>query len=44
MRVRDLLSVPGLGLRLLTDVTGLDRAIEHVYTTDLLDPGRYLTP
>jgi PucR C-terminal helix-turn-helix domain/Purine catabolism regulatory protein-like family/GGDEF-like domain len=44
LRVRDLLSVPGLGLRLLTDVTGLDRAIEHVYTTDLLDPGRYLTP
>jgi len=44
LRVRDLLSVPGLGLRLLTDVTGLDRAIKHVYTTDLLDPGRYLTP
>ena len=44
MRVRDLLSMPGLGLRLLTDVTGLDRAIKHVYTTDLPDPGRYLTP
>jgi hypothetical protein len=44
LRVRDLLSVPGLGLRLLTDVTGLDRAIKHVYTTDLPDPGRYLTP
>ena len=43
MRVRDLLDVPGLGLRLLTDVTGLDRAITHVYTTDLPDPGRYLT-
>jgi len=43
LRVRDLLSVPGLGLRLLTDVTGLDRAIKHVYTTDLPDPGRYLT-
>jgi hypothetical protein len=39
-----LLDVPGLGLRLLTDVTGLDRAIRHVYTTDLPDPGRYLTP
>jgi hypothetical protein len=39
-----LLDVPGLGLRLLTDVTGLDRAIQHVYTTDLPDPGRYLTP
>jgi PucR-like helix-turn-helix protein/purine catabolism regulatory family protein/diguanylate cyclase with GGDEF domain len=44
LRVRDLLGVPGLRLRLLTDVTGLDRAIKHVYTTDLLDPGRYLTP
>jgi hypothetical protein len=43
VRVRDLLDVPGLGLRLLTDVTGLDRAITHVYTTDLPDPGRYLT-
>ncbi|MGD0063526.1 MAG: helix-turn-helix domain-containing protein [Streptosporangiaceae bacterium] len=42
--MRDLLDVPGLGLRLLTDVTGLDRAIKHVYTTDLPDPGRYLTP
>jgi len=44
LRVRDLLTVPGLGLRLLTDVMGLDRAIKHVYTTDLPDPGRYLTP
>ena len=44
LRVRDLLDVPGLGLRLLTDVAGLDRVIRHVYTTDLLDPGRYLTP
>jgi hypothetical protein len=43
LRVRDLLDVPGLGLRLLTDVTGMDRAIKHVYTTDLPDPGRYLT-
>jgi hypothetical protein len=43
LRVRDLLDVPGLGLRLLTDITGLDRAINHVYTTDLPDPGRYLT-
>jgi sugar diacid utilization regulator len=43
VRVRDLLDVPGLGLRLLTDVTGMDRAIRHVYTTDLPDPGRYLT-
>ncbi len=44
LRVRDLLSVPGLRLRLLTDVSGVDRVIEHVYTTDLPDPGRYLTP
>jgi Purine catabolism regulatory protein-like family/AAA ATPase domain len=44
LRVRDLLEVPGLGLRLLTDVSGEDRVIRHVYTTDLPDPGRYLTP
>jgi len=44
LRVRDLLGVPGLGLRLLTDVSGVDRVIGHVYTTDLPDPGRYLTP
>ena len=44
MRVRDLLDVPGLGLRLLTDVSGADRVIRHVYTTDLPDPTRYLTP
>ncbi len=44
MRVRDLLDVPGLGLSLLTDVAGMDRTIRHVYTTDLPDPSRYLTP
>ena len=44
MRVRELLDVPDLGLRLLTDVAGMDRAIRHVYTTDLPDPSRYLTP
>ena len=44
MRVRDLLDVPDLRLRLLTDVAGMDRAIGHVYTTDLPDPSRYLTP
>ena len=43
LRVRDLLDVPGLGLRLLTDVSGLDRVIQHVFTTDLPDPSRYLT-
>src|SRR5579871_2603624 len=44
LRVRDLLDVPGLGLRLLTDGAGADRVIRHLYTTDLPDPGRYLTP
>src|ERR1700677_4158316 len=44
LRVRDLLDVPGLGLRLLTSVADLDRVIKHVYTTDLPDPSRYLTP
>ena len=44
MRVRDLLDVPDLRLRLLTDVSGMDRTIRHVYTTDLPDPSRYLTP
>jgi hypothetical protein len=44
VRVRDLLDVPDLRLRMLTDVAGMDRAIRHVYTTDLPDPSRYLTP
>ena len=44
MRVRELLDMPDLGLRLLTDVAGMDRAIRRVYTTDLPDPSRYLTP
>jgi len=44
LRVKDLLDVPDLGLRLLTNVADLDRSIEHVFTTDLPDPGRYLTP
>jgi sugar diacid utilization regulator len=44
LRVRDLLDLPGLGLRLLTDVAGADRVITHVFTTDLPDPSRYLTP
>jgi hypothetical protein len=43
VRVRELLDVPDLGLRLLTDVAGMDRAIVRVYTTDLPDPSRYLT-
>ncbi len=44
MRIRDLLDVPGLGLSVLTDVSGMDQTIRHVYTTDLPDPSRYLTP
>jgi hypothetical protein len=44
LRVKDLLDVPDLGLRLLTSVADLDRSIKHVFTTDLPDPGRYLTP
>jgi Purine catabolism regulatory protein-like family/PucR C-terminal helix-turn-helix domain/GGDEF-like domain len=44
VRVRELLDVPGLGLRLLTDVAGMERTIRRVYTTDLPDPSRYLTP
>jgi sugar diacid utilization regulator len=43
VRVRELLDVPDLGLRLLTDIAGMDRAIRRVYTTDLPDPSRYLT-
>jgi len=43
VRVRDLLDVPGLGLSLLTGVSGMDQTIRHVYTTDLPDPSRYLT-
>jgi hypothetical protein len=43
VRVRELLDVPDLGLRLLTDIAGMDRAILRVYTTDLPDPSRYLT-
>jgi len=44
VRVRDLLDLPGLGLSLLTDVSGMDQTIRHVYTTDLPDPSRHLTP
>jgi purine catabolism regulatory family protein/PucR-like helix-turn-helix protein/diguanylate cyclase with GGDEF domain len=44
VRVSDLLNVPGLGLRLLTGAAGTDRAIRRVFTTDLPDPSRYLTP
>jgi hypothetical protein len=43
LRVRDLLDLPGLGLRVLAGAADPDRPIKHVYTTDLPDPGRYLT-
>ncbi|HEY1916295.1 MAG TPA: PucR family transcriptional regulator ligand-binding domain-containing protein [Streptosporangiaceae bacterium] len=42
MRVADLLDLPGLGLRLLAGAQ-LDRPVRGVYTTDLTDPGRYLS-
>jgi len=42
VRVGDLLELPGLGLRVLAG-DDLDRPVRQVYTTDLLDPGRYLS-
>ncbi len=45
MRLRDLLARPELRLRLLHgDDDALDRPLRGVCTTDLLDPGRYLSP
>ncbi|HEY7489285.1 MAG TPA: PucR family transcriptional regulator [Streptosporangiaceae bacterium] len=43
MRLRDLLDAGELPLTLLTGAEALDRPIRWVYTTDLPDPGRYLT-
>ena len=44
MRLQDLLDAPGLHLRLLHDEAGARaRAIRCVHTTDLLDPGQYLS-
>jgi DNA-binding PucR family transcriptional regulator len=43
MQVRDLVDMPDLHLVPLTEERGFDRAIRWVYTTDLLDPGRYLS-
>lgn len=43
MRLQDLLDEPALGLVLLTGAEHLDRPVGEVYTTDLLDPGRYLS-
>jgi len=44
VRIKELLEMPGLGLRLLAASGGLDRVIRHVYTTDLPDPSRYVVP
>jgi hypothetical protein len=44
MRLRELLARPDLRLRLLHgDADALERPLRWVYTTDLLDPGRYLS-
>ncbi len=43
MRVRDLLHMAGVRVTALTGDAGLDRVIRWVFTTDLLDPGRYLS-
>lgn len=42
MRLRDLLDNRELGLTLLTGEEHLDRPVRRVYTTDLVDPRRYL--
>ncbi|MBW0102860.1 PucR family transcriptional regulator ligand-binding domain-containing protein [Pseudonocardia sp. KRD291] len=43
MLLRDLVTRPDLGLRVLHAGDGaLDHAVRWVYTTDLIDPGRYL--
>ena len=47
MLLRDLVAHPGLGLRLLHDggsaSAALERPVRWVYTTDLIDPARYLS-
>ena len=44
MRLRELLDLPNLRLTLLSGTEDdLDRPVQRVYTTDLLDPGRYLS-
>lgn len=43
MRLRALLETDALGLRLLGGGDELDRAVRGVMTTDLRDPGRYLS-
>jgi Purine catabolism regulatory protein-like family/PucR C-terminal helix-turn-helix domain len=43
MLLRTLVAAPGLRLRVLAGADGLDRPIAGVFTTDLLDPRRYLS-
>ncbi|MFB4312487.1 PucR family transcriptional regulator [Actinomadura sp. 21ATH] len=43
MKLRSLLAMPELRLRAVTGEEGLDREIRWVVTTDLIDPGRYLS-
>ena len=44
MRLRDLLDKPELGLELMSGTDEqIDRSLRWVCTTDLLDPGRYLS-
>jgi len=44
MLLRDLVEHPQLGLRVLHgDAAALERAVRWVYTTDLIDPSRYLS-
>lgn len=43
MLLRTLLAHPGLDLRVLAGMDGLGRRVRHVFTTDLKDPGRYLS-
>jgi hypothetical protein len=43
MLLRTLVAAPGLRLRVLAGAPDLDRPITGVYTTDLLDPRRYLS-
>lgn len=43
MKLRDLVDDSGLGLSLVYGEPAMDRPIKGVFTTDLLDPSRYLT-
>lgn len=43
MRLRALLAMPELRLSLVTGEEGLDRVVRWVVTTDLREPGRYLS-